>query len=301
MLQLRPSNLVADTSSSEPFYLATLSDHGSLTSTEAAQAVEVLQKGTFNQATPLEGGLLLRCLVCFNEWFVPMVQKGNGVPMFYTFPVADKTGIALFSDEQKFEAFRPQLTITDQDVKLGAAAMPGHEVFSAARNEVHLLMFDAGPDRVPCTVPIEQLLALTLGIRLEMELKHVMEAFKNRSATLPKRSYDAFTSTNFFCFDASSDPEVVNPVTAKDGDDSFVLLYTSPELRDLAERPLRELGAFANLTISRTQMPAKALLESFLGSSSHYAGVSINELVPDLNTMYTVSKLRTAALRRMFA
>jgi len=105
---------------------------------------------------------------------------------------------------------------------------------------------------------------------------------------------------NFFCFDASSDPEIVNPITAKDGDDSYVLLYTSPELRDLAEGPLRELGAFAGLQISRTQMPAKAVLDSLLGGGSQYLGMSINELVPKLNAKFTASKLRTSALRRVF-
>ena len=40
-----------------------------------------------------------------------MVQQGDATPMFYTFPVAEKTGIAIFSDKKKFEAFRPQLAV----------------------------------------------------------------------------------------------------------------------------------------------------------------------------------------------
>ena len=92
----------------------------------------------------------------------------------------------------------------------------------------------------------------------------------------------------------------MNPITLLDGTDSYLLLYTSPELRELAERPLRELGAFTGREVSRTQVPASSVLDSLFAGGQH-AGMSINSLVPGLDAKFAADKLRTAALKKAFS
>ena len=159
-LQLKPANLIVGSPSAAPatgsddssFSLITLDDHSALTPAQVARAVELLQGG---KASQLELGLLLRCLVCYHEWVVPVVRKGDSSPMFYTFPVPpNQVALAIFSTEQRLDAFRPQFQIEQQGVELCGAAMPGHQVFSATTSEVtvFLMDFDATqPARGPCS------------------------------------------------------------------------------------------------------------------------------------------------------
>lgn len=149
-------------------------------------------------------------------------------------------------------------------------------------------------------VPTEQLVPFAAGVGLERKLAEIATACA-QGQELPPPIVEHFMNVNFFCFDASTDPEVVNPITAEDGAGSYLLLYTSPELRGLAERPLRELGAFRGQTISHTQVPARTVFDSLPAKGGRHAGVSINTLVPGLNARYAADKLRTAGLHKAFA
>ena len=113
---------------------------------------------------------------------------------------------------------------------------------------------------------------------------------------------ELFCNHTFFCFDTCQGGAGVMPLNAVAEEGSFMMLFTGPELLELAKPALQQLGAFSvapNVQIA--QVHAKNVFDCLNAKDAMHAGVAVNVYVPGLDERYMAAGLRKAPLCKLFA
>lgn len=110
----------------------------------------------------------------------------------------------------------------------------------------------------------------------------------------------AFAQHTFFCFNASTDPNAILPITALHEGASYMLLYTCEIVLEQARKVLDDLGAFqATGRVPSGPFPASYLVGALTDSGTSHAGIHVNEFVPGIHDDYKLVGLQKADVVRL--
>jgi len=327
-LQVKPSNIVeADPSEeriedmdSDDLIKITLQRHEAFTTAHAARAIGLLKVSQ----TPVEAGNLLRCC-CASEWLVTGLQdpksKETKVEPFQH--VSLGAGLLLSTSTERCVQLSSVAPAAPSGSMRVAVKVAGRSLFGPTSLEA--LIKDGvkfvGLDGQPATSGsvIEEngegsftvlgeshfpsLMHMSAALALEASLTAIRTALPQLRTSPTDHSQAAealraFAQHTFFCFNASTDPNSILPITSMHEGDSFMLLYTCEMVLEAARVVLDDLGAFKSMgtRVPSGPLPASYLIGALTGPVSNNAGIHINEFVPGMSEDYKMVGLKTAEL-----
>ena len=335
-LQVKPANIEAIPASPESMLtvdeVGALSrrSHEAITTAHMERVIELLRASNEYQA--LDACKLLRCCCCF-RWYLPVAMEGDGTTSLYNFRSPELgMGVAIGTEPRKIKS------ITDKHSDAIPTQFMGAEIFTNG-STANCQFLSLNPSDEPLTPGGEQrftmltranhfelLDRLSKGIVLERAMAalttptggnaaapkrgkgkkggakaHASEA-EQLAAEAEMQGARLLVETVFYCFNAAADAESpvlpVNVITHSGA--HYMLLYSSPDLLELARPVLEGLGAFAGKASVPAEVPAKGVMESLSAPAATNGGVFINEFVPDLADAYKAVELPTERLKALF-
>jgi len=317
-LQVKPGNLIAAPPknghlSAPELCLLTLSDHATVTAVQMEGVISLLSSGQHGQQlTEADLSLLLRVVCCFSWHVAAHRDRATGAETTTLLPHPEHgNGLVLCTAPQRLKEIGQVATHpTPEGADKCASLVRGASLFlSDVLTEARYLSLNPedatpqGPGRFTMlTTPVYPALQyMAAGLRLEEALIAVAAACEGEGEY--GDATRLFTQHAFFCYDTSQQGgKGIMPLNAVAEEGSFMMLFTGPELLELAGPSLQQLGAFnVAANVQPAQVPAKNVYECLCAADAMHAGVAINVYVPGLDARYMAPALRKEPLCRLFA
>jgi len=327
-VQLKAANLVAVTTGverledmvPEDLVKLTFAKGDGLSAAHGARVTELLRSAS----QPVDAGSLLRCCVCC-EWFVAGLQsQSNGEIHVEPFPHDTMgSGLLLCTTTERCVEMGQALPPPPKGASRVAVKLHAHKLFS--QNSMEALIKDgvkfvgldgraagsSSPDAGTMMTILQEahfpaLMHMSAAVSLEAALAPLRSALPSLRASPTSSSLAeqaaAFASHTFFCFNASTNPDSILPITAVHKGESYMLLYTCEMVLEAARVVLDDLGAFkaaaGGARVPSSPLPASYLM-SALSPSSGNAGIHINEFVMGMADENKLVGLRTAEIETL--